>query len=236
MADMHLNGTPVWVYMKEQGTNKTIKMANLVEGEMGSQYKIEPETLPGYIVTNIDGDLEGTFDEGMHMVTVYYRKADVAQVEQLEEKFLHVVGTVDTYAEPDLQTEPMTYPLLAGSVWQVVARMATTKGIFWHQLADGRWVKYDRKQMSITDAAQVKLPTEKFDWTPMPFDANGTIDYVEDEAVAVYTQPYGSEVENIKHGTAIQIKEVVLDPSGVRWYLIADRGWVSSVYVKIEVL
>ena len=240
MADFELQGMPIFVYMKEKDTNKTLQPVKLINGVLGASFKVQPATIEGYIVADIDGELEGTFDENLHTVTFYYRDASVAQVEELTDKWLKLKADADTYKQPDLSTIPEVDGLKAASEWQIISRMVTNKGLFWHELVDGRWVLYDRKKMIVIDGSSqpaIDVPEVKaFDWTPMPFDAAATIDFVAGESVTIYTQPYGHEVGTLAHGAKVQIKEVVTDPSGIRWYHVAHAGWLTSTYVAIDVL
>ncbi|QEA35808.1 hypothetical protein FGL88_08405 (plasmid) [Weissella soli] len=182
MADFELQGMPIFVYMKEKDTNKTLQPVKLINGVLGASFKVQPATIEGYIVADIDGDLEGTFDENLHTVTFYYRDASVAQVEELTDKWLKLKADADTYKQPDLSTIPEVDGLKAASEWQIISRMVTNKGLFWHELVDGRWVLYDRKKMTVIDGSSqpaIDVPEVKaFDWTPMPFDAAATIDFV----------------------------------------------------------
>ena len=239
MADFQLKGMPVWVYAKDVDTKKAVTHARLIEGTVGERFSVDPQTLPGYRFVSSEGTLTGIFDETtMNTVTFYYRREDIAETEQLEGKYLHMLADVQPVVAVDLDA-PIGSKLWAGSYVKVAQRMATREGKFWYQLADSRWVPYNMQTMKLTDDdGQTKQPTahweRQIDWTPESFDATGVIDFVPNEAVAVYAQPYGREIGRLLHGTVATVTERVVDPSGVVWYHVAGHGWVSSIYLTLN--
>ncbi|MDR3240686.1 MAG: MucBP domain-containing protein [Lactobacillaceae bacterium] len=236
MSEFGLQGTPVWVYKKEAGTNKSLGMAEIIQGELGAPFKISAPVVEGYVVDNVSGALTGVFSDQTQRITVYYRQNNVAQIEKMSGKILHITGDTQTYAEPDLKTKPLQMVLNAGTDWPIVSRMATTKGLFWHQISDSRWVLYDRKTMTIEKRAPKSTFgfKQEFDWTPESIYKTGTlIEEKEDWPVKVYSKPYGSEVNELTPGLTVILNQVLHDPSGKDWYEISGQGWVDGINLTL---
>lgn len=239
MADFQLKGMPVWVYAKDVDTKSALTRARLIEGYIGDTFSIDPESISGYRFVSSEGTLTGTFDEQtMYSATFYYQREDVAETEQLTHKYLRILENV----QPVVDVEDLTetgQKLWSGSVVKVSQRMATRTGDFWYQLADSRWIKYDMQTMKLTDndgqhnqpVAEWKRPTV---WQPTPISAQGKIDYIPSQEVAVYSQPYGHAIGRIQHGDSVEVTEQVVDPSGVTWYHVAQQGWLSAIYLSLN--
>ena len=107
---------------------------------MGDSFSVDPQTLPGYRFVSSEGTLKGTFDETtMHTATFYYRRDDIAETEQLTDKYLHLLADVQPVAAIEI-AEPTGQKLWADSYVKVAQRVATREGKFWYQLSDSRWV------------------------------------------------------------------------------------------------
>lgn len=240
MADFQLRGMPVWVYAKDVDTKSALTRARLIDGYVGETFSIDPESIPGYRFVSSEGTLTGTFDEQkMYTTTFYYQREDVAETEKLTHKYLHIFANIQPVVGVEDATET-GQKLWAGSVVKVAQRMATRTGDFWYQLADSRWLKYDMQTMKLTDndghhqqpVAEWKRPTV---WQPTPFSAHGKVDYIPGADVAVYSQPYGHEIGRIQHGVSVEITEQVVDLSGVTWYHVAQQGWLSNIYLSLNI-
>lgn len=239
MADFQLKGMPVWVYAKDVDTKTALTHARLIEGTVGDSFSVDPQTLPGYRFVSSEGTLKGTFDETtMHTATFYYRRDNIAETEQLTDKYLHLLADVQPVAAIEI-AEPTGQKLWADSYVKVAQRVATREGKFWYQLSDSRWVPYNMQTMKLTDndgrsAKPISEWNRPTTWAPKPFVARGTVDYVPGGDVAVYAQPYGREIGRVVHGSRIEISERVDDPSGILWYHVVQHGWISSIYLHLD--
>lgn len=238
-----LKGVPIWVYTKEQGTNKNLAPAQIIEGDLGAPFRLKPRVIENYVVAQIDGALEGIFTDQLQSVTIYYQPGDVAQIEALINYQVEIQAPTPTYAKPDLNSE-LPELLTIGTTWPVVKRLSTTKGLFWHQLGDSRWILYDRKLMIIKKGPQAddqilmkQMPIknnndnkfEHYDWNPQPLQKRGRLlSSNQSKQVSVYSKPYGSHKNELMAGLDVLLTQVVHDPSKNDWYEIGSQGWIEG--------
>lgn len=237
-----LKGVPIWVYTKEQGTNKNLAPAQIIEGDLGKPFRLQPQTINDYVIDHIDGSLEGFFTDQLQRVTIYYRQGNVAQIEALTNYQVEIQSPTPTYANPDLNS--MLSESLTIGTWPVIKRLSTTKGLFWHQLGDSRWILYDRKLMTIKKGAQAndqiltnqvpfKATTsnkfEHYDWDPQPLQKRGRL-FASNQTkqVPVYSKPYGSHKNVLMAGLDVLLTQIVHDPSKNDWYEIGSQGWIEG--------
>ncbi|MBM7616837.1 hypothetical protein JOC36_000370 [Weissella uvarum] len=236
MAEIQLQGMPVWVYAKNIDDNRPVAPSRLINGGVGESYAVEPADLPGYQYVKSEGATSGVLDAQTHVVTFYYRPDSYLEAQNLEDKYLHIKTAVPVY--DDFSTEPTTVKLWPGMVVKVVKRVATKDGTFWYQMADSRWVRFDMHEMALTnDDGQAKDPNGGWQmqrvWEPVSWQAQGTIDFVPGRTLNVYDQPYGQVIGTIENQVPVQITEQVTDDADNIWYHLDQMGWVASIYVHI---
>ncbi|MCM0582515.1 MucBP domain-containing protein [Weissella diestrammenae] len=235
MSDTQLQGIPVWVYQKEIGTKKSLGMPKIIQGYQGDPYEITVPKIDGYSMDSVEGELSGHFSDTTQVITVYYRPTDVAQIEPMTGQFLHITAETQTYDQPDLSTAPRPTPLTADTDWPISVRLATTKGLFWHQIADSRWVLYDRRTMTIEKKArQSGINTPLYDWEAVAFSGAGQlVATAPDWPIKVYSKPYGGEIKTLPAELTVILTQVLHDPSGKDWYEIAGQGWIEGSNLKL---
>lgn len=234
MANLELMGTPVWVYAKDIDTQASVARPKLLQGKMGATYNVQIDNIPNYTVDHIIGNQKGIFDEDIHAVTIYYRKADWLETESLDSKFIEAIEDVTVY---DDYAGQVVSKLVRGTVWKVIQRIATKDAHFWYQLADSRWIMYDSKKEKLLinpDQAKMSQQDDEKAWDSEGLDARGIIDYVPNQSVAIYNQPYGTEVARLENHTQVIVSAVIHDPSGVDWYHLVNYGWLNGIYLNLN--
>ncbi|KRN75222.1 hypothetical protein IV73_GL000377 [Weissella kandleri] len=247
--ELPLKGTPIWLYTKEVGTNRSLGLPQIIEGDLGKNYNLQAPVFEGYVVDHVNGSLKGHFTEDTQKIEIFYRAGEIAQIEQLEHYQVKILSETPTYAHPDTTQAPLDDLLTPGTTWPIVTRLATTKGVFWHQLIDSRWVLYDRKMMSIEKApnaeeisktepqyrvSQVPVPdSSQYDWTPTEIEQAGRLTAEQDDQqVTVYSKPYGGKVNELNQNLTVLLTQVLEDPSGKTWYEIGGHGWIEAENVE----
>ncbi|GAK30047.1 LPXTG motif leucine-rich repeat domain protein [Weissella oryzae SG25] len=237
MAEYDIMGTPIWVYYKDSDTKATIQPPKIVEGGLGSIFSIKADQIENYQLTRTEGEVNGIFDETMHTITFYYRKANWAETEVLTNKYIIVMKDTPIYAT--ITGEEPVDVMRENSTWKVTTRVATKNGKFWYQLADSRWIMYARNNIKLVDSPNEALLSTQGDvalnkWPTKPLKAMANIDYVANSAVSVYYQPYGREMAMLPNGRLVEVSEVMEDPSGVNWYHLKPAGWINGIYLKFQ--
>jgi hypothetical protein len=231
MADMTLNGAPILIYARDEDTRKALQRTTVETGVAGATYQILAPEIAGYTVVKTDGETTGTFGDESRTVTFYYRHANWAETQDFDDQYVQVLK--DTPVYDDIEGAPVS-KIMAGARIKVSRRIATTDGGFWYELPDTRWVKYDNRNLQLEgEPLDTTIPEpEKAVLQGDEFKAVGIIDYIPNQEVTVYDQPFGHEQGKVADGLYVEIGAVLHHESGVDWYYLPDYGWLNSIYLR----
>lgn len=237
MAEIELMGMPVWVYAKNIDDQKPVAPNQLMTGHVGEPYQVEPAEIDGYTFVKAKGETNGVLNDEMHTVTLYYRPAHYLEAQKLTNKYLHIKQPVATYLEMNGEQDGSN--LWPDTVVPVSSRVATQDGTFWYELADSRWVPFSMQNMQLSSERgdrsdeQPSWLKNKV-WDTKKISVMGVIDFIPNQTLNVYDQPYGQVIGQLADGTPVNLIEEVTDGAGNLWYHLDQYGWVSSLYVKIK--
>lgn len=232
MTDSYKLGNPIWVYYSDIDTNENLQVPQLLRGLSGESYQVEAKEFPNYRYVKADADLKGTFDMRQHQIHLYYRNANWAEVQKNISMYLHLEAPTPMYDLPDGMQVGAALP--RDIVVKAFARVATTNGEFWYELGADQWVRYDH--MSVTDdpfKEKAKVENQRGQSVSNLPDKPAVVDFVPGRSIDVYDSPFGRVVGSVQNGDQLTITAKQSDSTGVTWYKAKDKGYISSLYVKM---
>jgi hypothetical protein len=225
-------GMPVWAYYINIDDQSNIVAPQLLKGLYGQHYVVDKTELDNFRFIKAEGDLTGTFEDQPGSVQLFYRKANWAEMEDVD-MYLHLKDNTVIYDGIEGLKTPSSLP--EGMTIRAFKRVATTNGEFWYEISPDQWVLY--KDMEIT-----KNPFEHIELSPsgqqLKFDPVGEvpaqIDYIPGKKIQVYEKPYGKITNELEDGTEVTVIATSTGDDGVTWYKIKGDEFINGTYVKLK--
>lgn len=80
---------------------------------------------------------------------------------------------------------------------------------------------------------QPALDTKLHSFHAVATQLDASIDFVQNESVNYYDQPYGQIIGKLAHGTKVKIIEQLRDEQKLLWYRLDNNGIISEKYIKL---
>lgn len=239
MTDKLRTGNPIWVYYRNQDEAYNIQPPRLFQGYYGENYHIEVPRFPRHQFLNASTDLDGTFDDQVRQIYLYYRNANWKSNEEVI-NYLVATEPIQLYDRP--QGLPIDNHLPDGITFKSFRKVITTDRYQWYQVTAERWLEFDPDTMQLladnpyTDHVEPTTETDFDDQMQILAlnHAEAFVDFIPDHQVPCYDYVYGKELHQLAHGTNLTLLRRLTDTNGVNWYETSHHEYINALYVTMK--
>ncbi len=223
------HGKPVISYAIDYDTNNLLAPPDYHEGLLNEPFSIEPTKINHYKLIRVQGQMIGAFNQQVQAVFAFYRQQDWQTVQEVG-IYIKLNKQKTIFNEPDGDQQTYTFP--KNSIWRVFREIVKVDGTTWYNLGGPQWLTSNWTIIR-TQPMQPALDTKLHSFHAVATQLDASIDFVQNESVNYYDQPYGQIIGKLAHGTKVKIIEQLRDEQKLLWYRLDNNGIISEKYIKL---
>jgi len=223
-------GQPVITYQVDYDSGQLLALPQLFRGPLAASFQLTPPSVPGYHIFQAQGDQVGQFATASKRVVYFYRRDDWQTVQRVHQ-YVTLLADHAVYDEPAGRTYRYQFP--ADSLWRLFAIITMTDGTVWYNLGGEQWLDATDTERHEHWERVLQLPPKITTWQATAYTANGFVDYVPQDAVTIFREPYGESAGQLKNGEPLDIRQRLVDDQHLVWYQVGPAAYINARYVRL---
>lgn len=224
-------GHPIITYLVDYDSGQLLALPQVVRGQLNTDFHLTPPPITGYHIFQAQGDQQGQFGPTAQRMIYLYRR-DAWQTVQRVRQYVTLTADHQVYDEPAGRTYGYQFP--ATSLWRLFAIITLTDQSVWYNLGGNQWLNAVDTDRHEHWSRTLQLPPKITTWqTQADTQLAGVVDYVPNDAVTIYREPYGEVAGQLANGELLDIRRRLVDDQNLVWYQVGPEAYINARYVRL---
>ncbi|TPR21296.1 hypothetical protein DY102_07550 [Apilactobacillus timberlakei] len=214
-----LYGKPVSVFFINIENYLLLKSPEIKTGKINSLYQVKPPKINGYKNISHSGNLNGTFNNKVQSVVLYYKKYDWLQLTHVN-FYIKTSQITKVFDNAEL-SKPVGF-IPQNSIWKIFAKLQKNDYI-WLNIGSDQWI-IDKEFTKIKYPFGKKL-TNTNNWKIQKMNASA---FLKTKRTQIFNYPGGEIINDHVKSKKVMITNSILDNENILWYEINNLYYIKS--------